>query len=91
MLTIGATGVAIFAVMCIAGSNHRGYLLDERSWVILAAGLLHAAAVIPFMADAVKTAHFISRVGRVGRVGLDRRFGIGLQVLVTDLDDASSR
>lgn len=44
LLTIGAMGVSIFGVLCIAGRTHAGHELDMRSWVLLAAvGLVVAA------------------------------------------------
>lgn len=45
LLTVGAIGLAIFAVMNIAGRVHAGYEPDRRPWVLLAAAMLVAAAV----------------------------------------------
>ena len=46
LLTIGAMGVSVFAVLCIAGRTHSGYALDERRWVPLATLLLVGAALL---------------------------------------------
>ena len=46
LLSIGAMGLSIFAVLCIAGRTHAGYALDERPWVGLAALLIGAAALL---------------------------------------------
>jgi len=46
LLTVGAMGVSIFAVLCIAGRTHSGYALDERRWVPLATALLVTAALL---------------------------------------------
>src|SRR5690606_23798191 len=32
LLTVGAMGVSILAVLCIAGRTHSGYALDTRRW-----------------------------------------------------------
>lgn len=53
LLAIGAMGLSIFAVLCIAGRTHAGYALDARPWVggvavlIALAALLRAAAGLP--------------------------------------------
>ncbi len=55
LLAIGAMGLSILAVLCIAGRTHAGYPLDERPWVgaaavsIVLAALLRAAAGLPDM------------------------------------------
>ncbi|EKM95219.1 NnrS family protein [Stutzerimonas degradans] len=46
LLTVGAMGVSILAVLCIAGRTHSGYALDQRRWVPLATLLLVAAALL---------------------------------------------
>lgn len=46
LLTMGAMGLSIFAVMNIAGRIHAGLWLDERRWVPIAAGLLLLAALV---------------------------------------------
>lgn len=46
LLAIGAMGLSIFAVLCIAGRTHAGYPLDERPWVAAAAVLICLAAVL---------------------------------------------
>lgn len=46
LLTVGALGLGIFAVICIAGRNHAGYPLDERPWIPIAAALLVGAALL---------------------------------------------
>lgn len=45
LLTIGAMGLSILAVFCIAGRTHSGYRLDTRAWVPLAVMLLIASAL----------------------------------------------
>lgn len=45
LLTVGAMGVSIFAVLCIAGRTHAGYELDARPWVQVAAIALCSAAL----------------------------------------------
>ena len=54
---MGAIGLSIYAVICIAGRAHCGHPSDERSWVargavlIVAGALLRAgAAFVPDMA-----------------------------------------
>lgn len=42
---VGALGLAIFAVLCIAGRTHAGLALDERRWLPLAAAALAVAAL----------------------------------------------
>lgn len=46
MLTVGALGLAIYAVLCIAGRAHCGLAIDERAWGLWGAGLIAAAAVL---------------------------------------------
>ncbi len=46
LLTLGAMGVSILAVLCIAGRTHSGHALDQRRWVPLAAALLVLAALL---------------------------------------------
>lgn len=46
LLTVGALGLGIFAVICIAGRNHAGYPLDERVWIPVSAALLVGAALM---------------------------------------------
>ncbi|WP_332672909.1 NnrS family protein [Aromatoleum sp.] len=46
LLTVGALGLGIFTVICIAGRNHAGYPLDERPWIPVAAALLVGAALL---------------------------------------------
>lgn len=46
LLTVGAMGISIFAVLCIAGCTHSGYALDTRPWVPLATILLVLAALL---------------------------------------------
>lgn len=46
LLTLGAMGVSILAVLCIAGRTHSGYALDQRRWVPIAACLLVLAALL---------------------------------------------
>lgn len=45
LLTAGAMGVSVFAVLCIAGRIHSGYPLDARRWVPIGASLLVAGAL----------------------------------------------
>ena len=45
LLTVGALGLSVFVVICIAGRNHSGHRLDERPWVPVGALLLAAAAL----------------------------------------------
>lgn len=45
LLTVGAMGLSIFAVLCIAGRIHGGRPLDHRTWVPGGAALLVIAAV----------------------------------------------
>jgi uncharacterized protein involved in response to NO len=46
LLAIGAMGLSILAVLCIAGRTHAGYPLDERPWVGVAAGSIALAAML---------------------------------------------
>ncbi len=46
LLVVGAMGLSIFAVMCIAGRIHSGYPLDTRSWIPAAAVLIVLAALL---------------------------------------------
>lgn len=50
LLTLGAMGVSILAVLCIAGRTHSGYALDQRRWVPIAACLLVLAALLRALA-----------------------------------------
>uniref|UniRef100_UPI00311F494D NnrS family protein n=1 Tax=Thauera sp. SDU_THAU2 TaxID=3136633 RepID=UPI00311F494D len=45
LLTVGAMGLSIFGVLCIAGRTHSGYELDMRPWVPVAALAIGAAAL----------------------------------------------
>ena len=45
LLTVGAMGVSIFGVLCIAGRTHSGHELDARPWVLIAAIALSSAAL----------------------------------------------
>ncbi|ENO88643.1 NnrS family protein [Thauera linaloolentis] len=46
LLTVGAMGVSIFGVLCIAGRTHAGYALDTRPWVQIAAVAIGVAALV---------------------------------------------
>lgn len=46
LLTVGAIGLAIYAVICIAGRAHCGLEMDERAWSQWGVGLIAAAAVL---------------------------------------------
>ena len=46
LLSVGALGLNIYVVMCIAGHIHCGYALDERRWVPIGALMLVAAALL---------------------------------------------
>lgn len=46
LLTAGAMGLSIFAVMCIAGRLHAGQWLDRRAWLPLAAAAITVAALL---------------------------------------------
>ena len=46
LLTVGSMGLAIYAVVCIAGRSHCGLAIDERAWSGWGAGLIVAAAVL---------------------------------------------
>lgn len=46
LLAVGAMGLSIFAVMCIAGRIHSGHPLDTRLWVPAAALLIVLAALL---------------------------------------------
>lgn len=46
LLTVGAIGLAIYAVICIAGRAHCGWAMDERAWSQWGVGLIAAAAVL---------------------------------------------
>lgn len=45
-LTVGALGLNIYLVMCIAGRIHSGYALDERRWVPIGAAMLIIATLL---------------------------------------------
>lgn len=45
LLTVGALGLSVYGVMCIAGAVHSGRAPDERSWVPVGAAMLVAAAL----------------------------------------------
>ena len=46
LLTVGAIGLSIYAVICIAGRAHCGHPADERPWVGQGAALIVAGAVL---------------------------------------------
>lgn len=46
LLTVGALGLAIYAVMGIAGRAHCGRPFETRPWFVLGAGLIAAAACV---------------------------------------------
>ena len=46
VLTVGAFGLNIYLVICIAGYTHAGLDKDGRAWVLWGAGALMAAAVL---------------------------------------------
>jgi uncharacterized protein involved in response to NO len=46
LLTVGAMGLATYAVICIAGRAHCGHPSDERPWVAQGAVLIIAGAVL---------------------------------------------
>lgn len=50
---MGALGVAVFSVLCIAGRTHVGLALDERRWLPTAALLLLAATMVRTTAEFV--------------------------------------
>lgn len=49
LLTVGALGLSIYVVMCIAGATHSGRAPDERAWVPVGATLLVVAALVRAM------------------------------------------
>lgn len=55
LLTVGALGLAVFAVLCIAGRTHCGHALDERRWLPIAAFLLTLAAILRALAGTTGT------------------------------------
>ncbi|MGB4926259.1 MAG: NnrS family protein, partial [Giesbergeria sp.] len=46
LLTVGTIGLAIYAVICIAGRAHCGLAIDERAWGMWGAGLIALAALL---------------------------------------------
>ncbi|MDP1606070.1 MAG: NnrS family protein [Rhodocyclaceae bacterium] len=50
LLLVGALGLAVLAVMLVAGRTHSGRELDQRPWVLAAAGLVVAAALLRLLA-----------------------------------------
>jgi uncharacterized protein involved in response to NO len=46
LLAMGALGLNIYAVICIAGRAHCGLALDESRWVAAGAGLIAVAALL---------------------------------------------
>ena len=46
LLTVGAIGLSIYAVICIAGRAHCGLAMDERAWSVWGAGLIALAALL---------------------------------------------
>lgn len=46
LLTVGAIGLAVYAVICIAGRAHCGLAVDKRAWGAYGAGLIALAAVL---------------------------------------------
>lgn len=50
LLTVGALGLSIYGVMCIAGATHSGHAPDERAWVPVGATLLVSAALVRALA-----------------------------------------
>ncbi len=46
LLTVGTIGLAIYAVICIAGRAHCGLAIDERPWGAWGAALIVAAALL---------------------------------------------
>lgn len=46
LLTVGAIGLAIYTVICIAGHAHCGRAVDRRSWTHWGAALIVAAALL---------------------------------------------
>lgn len=51
LLTVGAMGLSIFAVLCIAGRMHAGRPLDDEPWTPIGAALLVFAALARAMAE----------------------------------------
>ena len=50
LLTVGALGLAVYAVICIAGYTHSGLEKNGRPWVIVGALLLATGAVLRALA-----------------------------------------
>ena len=46
LLAVGAIGLAIYAVICIAGRAHCGLAIDGRAWGLWGAGLIVLAALL---------------------------------------------
>lgn len=46
LLTVGALGLNVYVVICIAGRSHCGLALDERRWVPIGAALIVCAAAM---------------------------------------------
>lgn len=50
LLSVGALGLNVYLVICIAGRAHCGQALDERPWVLLGALLILAACLARLLA-----------------------------------------
>lgn len=70
LLTVGAMGVSIFAVLCIAGRIHAGRPLETRPWPVVCAAALVVAALLRAGAGLpgapVGTLHLVSGIAWSG-------------------------
>lgn len=74
LLTVGAIGLSIYAVICIAGRAHCGHPSDERPWVARGAVLIVAGALlragVAFVPDVASVLLGLAGLCWVGAFGL---------------------
>lgn len=69
LLLAGALGLAVLVVMLVSGRTHSGRKLDERPWVLLAAGLIVAAALVRVLAGMPLTDVPVARIWMLAAFG----------------------
>lgn len=94
LLTVGAMGLSIFAVMNVAGRIHAGQWLDGSRWVPLAMAALVGAALLRFMAGSFGFAHWSQQLtvaaGLLWITGFAVYLGRNARMLVVRRDDGQA-
>lgn len=94
LLTVGAMGLSIFAVMNVAGRIHAGQWLDTSHWVLWAMAAFTGAAVLRFMAGSFSLARWSQALAVIAGLLWIAGFAIYLwrnaRILLADREDGQA-